>query len=334
MRPTRRGVAVLATAACLAAAGWWLRYPLLTLLGAAGVAAVAAALLIARRGPRVEVTRTMRPDRVERGGPAVAVLSVRPAGTLVEIRDTVAGRVHVVRTAGSAEYPLPTDVRGRFAVGPLEVGRADPLGLARGWHRTGETATLVVYPRQLPARPDGGHSRRASPGPAEDDLWRGATESRGVREYEPGDEVRHLHWKATAHTGRLMMRDLADPRQARLTVLLDTRAAALGAADFEEAVDLAASLLGAAGRAGLRARLFTAGGRAVAEHFLDALAEVRQDDARTLVADGGGGRLVLITGEPVAPARVGTAFSSVVVLSLGGGVGAEQALRRWNEAYR
>jgi hypothetical protein len=43
---------------------------------------------------------------------------------------------------------------------------------------------------------------------------------------------------------------------------------------------------------------------------------------------------VLITGEPVAPARVGTAFSSVVVLSLGGGVGAEQALRRWNEAYR
>jgi uncharacterized protein (DUF58 family) len=320
VRPTRRGVAVLAAAVSLVTSGWWLRYPLLTLLGVAGIAAVAAALLAARHGPRVEVTRTIHPQRVQRGGPAAAVLSVRPAGTLVEIRDTVAGQVRVVRTAGSAEYPLPTGARGRFAVGPLAVGREDPLGLARGWRRAGGSATLVVYPRQLPA---------AAPGPAADDVWRGATEQHGVREYEPGDDVRHLHWRATAHTGRLMVRDLTDPRQARLTVLLDTRVGSLGAADFEEAVDLAASLLGAAGRAGLRTRLFIAGGREVAEPFLEALVEVRQDDARTPAADGVGGRLVLITGESAAPAVGGA-----VVLSLGRGVGAAEALRHWNEERR
>jgi uncharacterized protein (DUF58 family) len=333
VRPTRRGVAVLAGAAVLVASGWWLRYPLLTALGAAGLATVAAALLVARRAPRVEVTRAIRPDRVERGGPAVATLSVRPEGTPVTIWDAVAGQVNVVRTADTAEYPLPTGVRGRFPVGRLQVGLEDPLGLARGRHRTGGTTTLTVHPRQRPARAYGGHSRTAAPGPATDDGWQGADEQRGVREYEPGDEVRRLHWKATAHTGRLMVRELADLRQARLTVLLDTRTGALSEADFEEAVDVAASLLGAAARAGLRARLFTAGGREVPDHVLEALIDVRQDDARTLAADGGG-RLVLITGESAAPARLGRTFSSVVVLSLGHGVGAEQALRRWNEAYR
>jgi uncharacterized protein (DUF58 family) len=332
VRPTRRGVAVLAGAAALLASGWWLRYPLLAVLGAAGLATVAAALLVAGRSARVDVTATIRPDRVERGGPAVMILSVRPAGRLVTIRGTVAGQANVIRTADTAEYPLPTGARGRFPVGPLEVGLEDPLGLARGRHRTGGTTTLTVHPRQFPARPYGGHSRTAAPGPATDDLWQGAGEQRGVREYEPGDEVRHLHWKATAHTGRLMVRELADPRQARLTVLLDTRTGSLGAVDFEEAVDLAASLLGAAARAGLRARLFTAGGHEVAHHLLEALTDVRQDDAETLVADGGG-RLVLITGEPAAPARLSRRFSSVVVLTMGHGVGAEQALRRWNEAY-
>jgi uncharacterized protein (DUF58 family) len=324
---------VLVTAAVLLASGLWLRYPLLSVLGAASLAVVAASSLVARRAPRIEVTRTIRPVPVERGRPAVALLTVRPAGAPVTIRDSVGGQAIEVRTAGTAEYPLPTAVRGRFPVGPLEVGREDPLGLARGRHRTGHLTTLTVHPRQLPARPDGGHSRTAAPGPAADDLWQGTDEQRGVREYRPGDEVRHLHWRATAHTGRLMVRELADLRQARLTVLLDTRTGSLSPDEFEEAVDLAASLLAAASRAGLRARLFAAGGREVTGPFLEALTDLRQDDALVLEA-GGGGRLVLITGETAAPGRLGRAFSSVVVLTLGPGAGAEQALRRWNEAYR
>jgi uncharacterized protein (DUF58 family) len=322
VRPTRRGVAVLAGAAALVASGWWLRYPLLTALGAAGLATVAAALLVARRAPRAEVTCTVRPDRVERGRPAVAVLSVRPAGVPVTIRVAAPGPVNVVRTAATAEYRLPTGVRGRFPVGPFEVSREDPLGLASYRHRTGRTTTLTVHPRQLPTRP----------GSAADDLRPGSDQEHGVREYEPGDEIRHLHWKATAHTGRLMVRELADPWRARLTVLLDTRTGSLSAADFEEAVDVAASLIGAATRVGLRTRLFTAGGE-VTGHLLEALTDVRQGDGGTPAADGGG-RLVLITGESAAPARPGPAFSSVVVLALGPGVGAEQALRGWNEAYR
>jgi uncharacterized protein (DUF58 family) len=336
---------VLVTAALLVASGLWLRYPLLTVLGATGLAVVAASLLVARRDPRIEVTRKIHPVRVERGRPAAALLSVRrsagaaepsasrPFGPPVTIRDSVAGRVIEVRTADTVEYPLPTSTRGRFPVGPLEIGRDDPLGLARGRHRADVFAMLTVHPRQLPARPDGGRSRTAAPGPATDDLWQGADEQRGVREYRPGDEVRHLHWKAIAHTGRLMIRELADLRQARLSVLLDTRTGSLRPPDFEEAVDLAASLLGAAGRAGLRTRLFTAGGREITGHFLEALTDVRQDEA-TILEAGGGGRLVLITGETAAPPRLGRTFSSVVVLTLGGGVGAEQALRRWNETRR
>ena len=325
---------MVAAALLLLASGWWLRYPLPALIGAAGLGAVAAALLSVRRDPGVQVTRTISPDRVERGARAVAVVTVRPGGTTVEVRDTVAGHVRVVRTADTAEYPLPTGVRGRFPVGPLEVRWTDPLGLARGRRRTGIAGTLLVHPRQLPARAPAGPSRVTPSGPVTDDLWRGAAEPRGIREYEPGDEVRHVHWRATAHTGRLMVRDLGDPRQVRLTVLLDTRAGALGPDDFEEAVDLAASLLGAAGRAGYPARLVTADGRETAEHFLETLAVVRQDGSGTLTAPGRGGRLVLITGGPAAPVPFGRAYDSVVTLAVGRGIGAARALRTWNEAHR
>ncbi|GFJ95351.1 DUF58 domain-containing protein [Phytohabitans rumicis] len=239
--------------------------------------------------------------------------------------------------------------------------RVDPFGLARNRLPTGATAQLWVHPRQLPARTlTGAYPRHHHDGPTADAV-RGSADLRDVREYVPGDEVRHLHWKATARTGRLMVRDLADPQQPRLTLLLDTRPHALSADGFEEAVDLAASLLAASARAGHHSRLVTSGGRDLrtpggvraARLLLDELCELRQDGQRggALVPEPlsagrtAGGGLVVVTAGAAQLAALRHRFSPIVVLDLTaagtpaalpgvrilGADSAAQAVHRWNE---
>ncbi|GAA3768391.1 hypothetical protein GCM10022225_63680 [Plantactinospora mayteni] len=347
MRLTRRGIVVLAVAVPLLAFGFWGGYPMLRALGAVLLGAVLAAVLLTARRRPVEVRRSVYPERVERGRPALASLRVRNPGggrrSGFVATDAAGGATRTVRVralAAGAEavhhYELPTAVRGRLTVGPLTLHGVDPFGLARGEPHVGESATLWVHPRQFPTRaPMAGYPRHHHEGPT-DGALRGSAQLLDVREYVPGDEVRHLHWKATARTGRLMVRDLADPEQPRFTLLLDTRPAPLTAAEFEEAVDLAASLLGAAARAGHHTRLVTsagldlvvAGGAPAARRLLDELCELGRDDVRaaglvppSLATSGpAGGCLVAVTaGE--TPLAVLTAlrhrFPMIVVIVLG-----------------
>jgi uncharacterized protein (DUF58 family) len=378
---TRRGCAVLVVAVLLVITGVWGHYPLLSTLGVILIGAVLAAVGLTLRGLRIDVRRSVYPDRVERGRPALARLQVsnpggrRRAGFLAT--DTAGSVTRTVRVRGllpGAEaihhYELPTSVRGRLTIGPLTLHRVDPFELARSRRPTGETATLWVHPRQLPARPlVGGHSRHHHEGSGTDDALRGSVDLQDVREYVPGDEVRHLHWKATARTGRLMVRDLADPQQRRFTVLLDTRTRGLTGDGFEEAVDLTASLLCASARAGQHTRLVTSaglelpvsGGPQAVRRLLDELSELRQDaapdaevvPARLAANRTAGGGLVVVTGGGTglgSLAWLRSRFPTIFVIALTGpettatvevagarvlrAGDAEEAVRRWNEAIR
>jgi uncharacterized protein (DUF58 family) len=130
-----------------------------------------------------------------------------------------------------------------------------------------------------------------------------------LREYAVGDDLRLVHWKSTARTGRLLVRHEVVPDQSGYVVLLDTAPSG----DFEAAVRIAASLCAAAARAGHAIRLRTTGhdadaaiggaGRAGvdATAVLDALAAVvphRGDTAiPTDLADGmlDGAALAVVT---------------------------------------
>ncbi|WP_033443534.1 DUF58 domain-containing protein [Saccharothrix sp. NRRL B-16314] len=268
---TRRGVCTLAVAVVLIVLGLGAGYPLLVALGAIAVGAVVAALGVAGRKPRVEVIRELFPDRVERDGRAVITLRVHNPGTRRQGGFTAVDRVGEDRVtvavrplAAGAEQPylneLPTGRRGRHEVGPLTLFRADALGLGRSELSLGETAALWVYPRTHPVGAvTGGLPLHHHDGEATETSPRGSLDIREVRPYVPGDEVRHLHWKATARTGQLMIRDYADPHQPQFTVLLDDRHE-MTAPEFEEAVELAASLVVAAADADHRCRLVTPGG--------------------------------------------------------------------------
>ncbi len=346
---------MLAGAVAAYAAGEWAGFPLLRALAGAALGAVLAALVVTARRPRVTVTREVYPDRVQRGRPAFARLRVhnatqrRHAGFIAG--DRVDGGFHAVSVrplAPGAEavyhYELPTTRRGRFEVGPLTLERVDPLGLGRSRLTTGDTATLWVHPKTYPVRAlVAGYPRHHHEGRTTDDSPHGSLDLRDVREYVPGDEVRHLHWKATARTGRLMVRDYVDPNQPRFTALLDTRTDLVPPAVLEEAVDLTASLMRAAAAEGYWCRLLTPstgqlsgvdlklrGGQQAVRQVLDELCELTPASGGALVPTGltrgsdRGGSLVVVLAtawqdDLTAIAALCPHYASVVVVTIAGG---------------
>lgn len=349
MRLTRRGWCTLVAAALLIALGLVAGYPLLLALGAMAVGAVVAALAVAGRRPQVDIIRELYPDRVERGRRAGITLRVHNPGTRRQSGFTAVDRmssftltVAVRSLAAGAEQSylneVPTSQRGRHEVGPLSLRRSDPLDLGQSELTLGDTATLWVYPRTHPIRSVAtGLPLHHHDGEATETSPRGSLDIREVREYVPGDEVRHLHWKATARTGQLMIRDYADPHQPRFTVLLDNRRETHTEAEFEEAVELAASLMVAAAKEEHRCQLVTPSGIDVVSvpgsgavrRFLDEFCVVDRSEKTNLslvpaaLPKASGGMLVVISaaGSPedrAALAAVRPRYVDVVVVALNG----------------
>ncbi len=347
MRLTGRGVAVLIGSIAAYVLGEIAGYAVFRALGGIGLGALIAAAVLTVRQPQVTVQRVLSPDRVERGRPALATLRVRNEGTRWQAsfaaHDSAGDEQQEVRirrlgpgSEATYRYELPTSRRGRIAVGPLTLERRDPLGLARNSKATGEVATLWVHPKRHPTKTVvAGRPRHHHIGRTADDSLRGSADLRDVRPYVVGDEVRHLHWKATARTGQLMVRDYADPDQPRLTVLLDTRREPLSPATFEEATEVAASILFAASTSGHRCRLVTTagadtaapGGAVASRLFLDELCVVGQSDDRSgllppalTTGTSAGGAIVVVTGVRGSAAELApllSRYSSVTVLGLG-----------------
>ena len=101
-------------------------------------------------------------------------------------------------------YLLTAQRRGAYEFGPALLASGDIFGFQTRLREQAGTHTLLVYPRLVPveqlrlrlARPSGEQvtNRRI----VEDPL-----RLAGVRDYRPGDSVRHIHWKSTARQGRL-----------------------------------------------------------------------------------------------------------------------------------
>lgn len=329
---TPLGWGVTGASVLLYGAGWALGYVEPTVLAVAGVGAVIGALVWTAPGPRLELRREIAPLKVERGRPAVGVLHVGHAGRGVRAgltaTDTVGGRPVAVplRRRKTISYELPTTRRGEITVGPLRLIRADPLGLARRVRTYGEPVTLLVRPRTvtLPLLPSG--RAHHLEGPTTDRAPAGTATFHALREYVIGDDLRHVHWKSSARTGTLMVRQLVDASLPQTTVVLDTRPPGDGPAavyaeadDFELAVDAAASIAVGAARQSFPVRLITGSGTLLetrggpddVERILDALSQLQPEDAPSTALDLArrvrpGGSLILITGTDPALTRLGS----------------------------
>jgi len=272
---TRLGVGAGLLGAVSLAAGVALRWAALALVGVALVGAVALALAYALRRPHVRIRREIQPPRVAKGLPAIAFLEMTNVGrspvprTVAEqpfgdlrVR-TVLPRLERGQT-GMRTYRLPTSRRGVFGIGPLEVARSDPLELVRFTQRHGGNDEIWVSPRILPLRPLPSGPTRHLEGPTSDTSPEGTITFHRLREYVAGDDMRMIHWKSTARTGRLMVRHNVDTSQPYTVVLFDLRPGPYSPETFETAVDVAASVVVCAARGKSPVRLRVTKPRGVA----------------------------------------------------------------------
>jgi uncharacterized protein (DUF58 family) len=244
------------------------------LLGlAAGIALLLLlALLSARRGLRgVEVRRTLPPSAFENDLLTVDLVvenHATRAARFVEAGD-VFGAGLADRQSVLEPGPLPPLHRrvlsyrafvarqwGLYTVGPLSVGSWDPLGLFHARRTIDRMDPFEVFPRAVEVEALAAQSGQSTLVPR-DVTEAAAGQSllfRGVRDFQAGDDVRRIHWPATARRGAPMVREYERDLEPVFTLFLDLERggrAGLGRrSTLEHLVRAAASLLWTAHRRG------------------------------------------------------------------------------------
>jgi uncharacterized protein (DUF58 family) len=297
---------------------------------------LASVVVVARTRYRLACSRRLRPVRVPAGQKAEVVLHLEnvsrlPTGVLLiedQVPYVLGSRPRFVldrvqpRGVRDVIYPVRSDVRGRFPLGPLAIRLTDPFGMCELNRSFSARDHLIVTPvvHALPAIRLGGEwsgngdsNARSVAAAGEDDV--------AAREYRHGDDLRRVHWRSTARRGELMVRREEQPWQSRCTLILDTRSLAHRGdgpgSSFEWAVSAAASISLHLSQTGYSVRLLTDTGAAVssAAHdpasaggdfegmLLDTLAVVTLSRASTITRaaeafrrSGGDGLLIAVLG--------------------------------------
>ncbi len=363
---TRSGLGALLTAVALGAAGWWWNYEEVVAAAVGIGALLLIAIWVSQRPLRASVTRRLRAVRVARGDPILLSYRVRNATRFRSGRATIidrcAGeqvRVGVPPVAANAEATvhgsIPTRRRGIFDVGPFEIERVDPFWLTVGRRRDHGVSSVIVHPKVYDLVGPQGAIRVVE----NESVLRRATADPmsgfvSMREYVAGDDPRMIHWPTTARMGTLMVREHVEVRRPEFTIVLDTSPDVGTPDDFEEAVDVVATLAVHAIRTGLDVVVRTTdrdhAGRPTPvvtdAAVLDLLTPVQPSDranllpVSTLFAGGfDQSSVVLVTGPTGPSSRFATSERmSAVRIGAGaaGGVGivlaahdAREFVRRW-----
>jgi len=209
----------------------------------------------------------------------VHVLNRTPKAVRLKVKDEYPPELVLVspREAGMRIGPLDSAVlvytlraprRGRYEFGLVSLRRVSRLGLVWREERAGAAQSVKVYPnirraREAELKALGARSLVAAQRRA---AWRGeGRDFESLREYVPGDELRHVSWSATARRGRLTTRQYQIERDQTVLVALDAgrlmTARVESETKFDSAIHAALALMSAAGRAGDHAGLVVFGRR-------------------------------------------------------------------------
>ncbi len=272
-----------------------------------------------------------------------------------------AGRITTLWPFGSATWTTTkrAERRGVYHFGELEITSRDPFGLFGRTMRLSHPQSALIYPAAPPL--PGFHvpsGRGWTEGAALGRTFTPSPIAFGVREYGSGDSMSRIHWPATAHSGRLMVKEFerepSGPADA-VWVALDLDEGVQEGSGAESTVEYGVTIAASIARRFLDAGR-TVGAVAVGEErvviksasgvfqfgrIMQALALVEAGRAGTIVDAAlavrqelaAGASVVLITPAPVATvsaaARMlqGAGAAVVPVLLDGGSFGGGQPLR-------
>ena len=257
--PLGRTAVALAVLAWVGA--WFSGWVELVLFAAVCTMAVLLGVLWTIGRPKLKVDLIIRPKRVVVGERATAEVTVtnaashrqRPLRLEVVVGQAVAGVALPTMAAGAVEQELliiPTARRAVIPVGPITSVRGDPLGMLRRevtWSGTFTVGIeeLFVHARTVMVGSLTAGRLRDLEGETSNDRSPSDVAFHTLREYVPGDDRRHIHWRTTARQpdGKLMVREFVDTRKTNLALLLSLRSADYTSVDeFELAVSAIASI--------------------------------------------------------------------------------------------
>ena len=220
---------------------------------------------------------------------------------LIARKQGVKMKEHVIPRLGPHEevditIPVTPLRRGYIRLADVTIMRPDPFNLYKAFVRIPLPQSLLILPKryllppiQLPGTRKfklGGVALASSVGDSEEFM--------SLRDYRPGDPLRHIHWKSWAKTHKPVVKEFQAEYFVRHALVLDTFQQ-VGYSDvFEEAVSLAASFACTISTqeslldllfVGPEAYCFTVGrGLGYTEQMLEILAEVKPCQDRVFTA--------------------------------------------------
>lgn len=264
---------------------------------------------------RLHVPHPVHAGRQSSLGVTVIRKFSRPAFDIhVRLSDEVpagaSGRARFGRIEGSGtatcSLPFRPERRGRLRIGDLLLATGFPFGLVMKTSLIPRQQSVVVYPALVPVRSlttalsasaTGRYTHR--PGPEGEYLL--------DRDYRYGDSIRHVHWKASARTGRILVKEYSREEPVRITLYLETGPAA-DPALFERAVTVAASVAAFLSEKDLQLRLVCGAmdtayglGQEHLYRIFDALAVVQAGSLPAPLPGPGSGYLIGVSPYPSPP---------------------------------
>lgn len=252
LTPYGRTVAVVTFSSYVA--GWWLGWLEMMMVACGGLVALGLASLFVIGKTRLSIQRHLESHRVTVDDEVHATLTVSNSGrgstTSQVLEERVGTEVVEVSTpnltAGAESVHsilVPTSRRGVLSVGPTRATKRDPLNLLCRAAQHTPVEQIWVRPRVTFLAPIPVGRARDMEGATSDSSPAGDVSFHTLRDYQIGDDPRHVHWLSSARTGTLMVRHYVDNRVPEVAVVLDTRRESWARDRFELGVEIAASVM-------------------------------------------------------------------------------------------
>ncbi|MEV8215102.1 DUF58 domain-containing protein [Leifsonia sp. NPDC077715] len=248
------GWIVLASAVVSIVLAVWLGWAEFAFIAATLVAAVviATAFVFGRSTYRVGIE--LNPRRVVAGDRALGRLTVANSGT----RPVLPTRMELPVGEGQADFTIPrlapgaeteelfavpTARRALILAGPAISVRGDQLGLLRRTNQWTDQIELFVHPKTVRLAATARGLVRDLEGQTTKVITDSDLAFHALRTYEPGDDIRNVHWRTSARTGQLMVRQYQETRRSQLLLAFDAERPHFASdEEFELGVSVMASI--------------------------------------------------------------------------------------------
>lgn len=251
---TRLGWGVLGFGFICWVLGWHFGWRELMVMATAAWLLVLLCVILTIGEARLEVQLAADPQRVTLGAPAAGSVTV----TNVSRRPLLPIGLELPIGAGAARFTLPflasqsrheelfvvpTSQRDVVTVGPARTVRGDPFGLLRRAVAWTDSLEIFVHPITVHLDSLGAGLLRDLEGQTTNDLSMSDLAFHALREYQPGDDRRHVHWRSSAKAGKLLVRQFLDTRRSHVCVVVDSDSSSYLEPDhYELAISAAASI--------------------------------------------------------------------------------------------